>query len=155
MLMLYSVVIPAGVMSYHVMSRHVTSCLQGVCSDECVLNAHVSPCSSPPPSPATAMEDAPTAVLRQCLRSLAPANRLDLSVETMLAKPIQRVLQYPLYLHVVTKQMGADSQERRHLEGEGRRGEGRGGEGRGGEGERRGGRGRRGGMRGGEDGQVT
>ena len=102
-----------------------------------MLDAHVSPCSSPPPSPATAMEDAPTAVLRQCLRSLAPANRLDLSVETMLAKPIQRVLQYPLYLHVVTKQMGADSQERRHLEGEGRGGEGRGGEGRGGE--RRGG----------------
>ena len=79
------------------------------------------------------MEDAPTAVLRQCLRSLAPANRLDLSVETMLAKPIQRVLQYPLYLHVVTKQMGADSQERRHLEGRVGEGEGRGkrGEGKG------------------------
>ena len=75
-------------------------------------------CSAPPLPPAAALEDTPTAALRQCLQSLSPTNRLDLSVETMLAKPIQRVLQYPLYLHVVTKQMGADSLERRCLEGE-------------------------------------
>ena len=65
------------------------------------------------------MEETTTAGLRQFLQSLAPSNQLDLSLETMLAKPIQRVLQYPLYLHVVVKQMGADSKERRHLEGEG------------------------------------
>ena len=101
----------------------------------------------PPVSPAAALEDPPTAALRQCLQSLAPANRLDLSLDTMLAKPIQRVLQYPLYLHVVSKQMGADSMERRCLEGEGKRGEGRGGKGRGGV--WRGGEGRE--VRGGEE----
>ena len=94
------------------------------------LSAHMF-CSAPPLPPAAALEDTPTAALRQCLQSLSPTNRLDLSVETMLAKPIQRVLQYPLYLHVVIKQIGADSLERRCLEvregGEGRRGEGRGG----------------------------
>ena len=95
-----------------------------------------------PVSPATALEDPPTAALRQCLQSLAPANRLELSLDTMLAKPIQRVLQYPLYLHVVSKQMGADSMERRCLEGEGKRREGR--EGKGGEGEGKRGEGREG-----------
>ena len=93
-------------------------------------------CSAPPLPLAAALEDTPTAALHQCLQSLSPANWLDLFVETMLAKPIQHVLQYPLYLHVVTKQTGVDNPERRRLKGEGRggeEGEGKGGEGRGGE----------------------
>ena len=84
------------------------------------LCAHMF-CSAPPLPPAAALEDTPTASLRQCLQFLSPANRLDLSVKIVLAKPIQCVLQYSLYLHVVTKQMGADSLER---EGRGREREG-------------------------------
>ena len=68
------------------------------------LCAHMF-CSAPPLPPAAALEDTPTAALRQCLQSLSPTNRLDLSVETMLAKPIQRVLQYP-YINSITQSCG-------------------------------------------------
>nr|WEL12733.1 T-lymphoma invasion and metastasis-inducing protein 1A [Halisarca dujardinii] len=44
-------------------------------------------------------------VLRQVLASCVPANQLSLKLETMFTKPIQRVLQYPLYLHVLEKQV--------------------------------------------------
>ena len=129
------------------LTNYFTACqcpVHSACSSVC---PHIRLSVLLPVSPATALEDPPTAALRQCLQSLAPANRLELSLDTMLAKPIQRVLQYPLYLHVVSKQMGADSTERRCLEGEGKRGEGRGGKGRGGV--WRGGEGRE--VRGGEE----
>nr|WEL12734.1 T-lymphoma invasion and metastasis-inducing protein 1B [Halisarca dujardinii] len=56
-------------------------------------------------------------VLRQVLASCVPANQLSLKLETMFTKPIQRVLQYPLYLHVLEKQVPQDSLARKNLDG--------------------------------------
>jgi hypothetical protein len=56
-------------------------------------------------------------VVKSILVSCVPPNQLNLQLETVFTKPIQRVLQYPLYLHVLEKQVPQNSHERRQLDG--------------------------------------
>ena len=55
--------------------------------------------------------------LKALLETCPISEQLHFGLEIVFTKPIQRVLQYPLYLHVLLKQLPQDSQEKRDIQG--------------------------------------